>query len=71
MWSHNSKPIYPESINQTVCVKMDTPTPEPVYMRWFEYKPPQLETKKFTEFKLVDSFPDSVFTPPKPCKIQP
>jgi hypothetical protein len=47
------------------------PAVEPVFMHWLERNPPSLEVKKFTNFKVVDKFADSVFTPPNPCPIAP
>ena len=68
LWQHNSRPIYPQSMNETACVGAGL---VPVYSNWTDYEA-EFEHQIFTGFKLPPSgaFPAGTFDTPKHCTAQ-
>ena len=72
LWQHNSDPLYPAQMNQTACIRTGgggTQGPVPVYMHW--HADSEHETKVFSAWRVVDTFPASLFEPPPHCTFTP
>jgi hypothetical protein len=65
LWQHNSRPVYPEQMNETACIGEGL---VPVYSNWTDGSD-EFEHQTFKGFKLAPSgaFPAGTFEPPKNC----
>lgn len=76
LWQHNSRPIYPKSMNETACVaqsrneSLSLNLYVPVYSNWTDNQG-TYEHQIFSDFKSGADFPPGIFDSPKGCVAGP